>query len=189
MSRPTLTTLRWSAALLTGWIGWLGATAGDAPAISAGLDAAQRSEALVAHNRWRSRVGVPPLVWSEALAQSAARWAAQLDQGGQCQMEHSDAPDLGENIYWASPIRWSTGLVTVQGVRPGFVTDVWGRESADFQVELNACLPGKTCGHYTQIVWRTTREVGCAVRVCGAKDQVWVCQYLPAGNLFGEQPY
>ena len=109
-----------------------------------GLAEAQSTELLLAHNRWRSRVGVPPLVWSEGLAESSARWAARLDQGGQCGMEHSDAPDLGENLYWASPIRWSTGLVTVQDVRPGFVTDVWGRESADFQVEANTCTPGKT---------------------------------------------
>ena len=109
-----------------------------------GLAEAQSTELLLAHNRWRSRVGVPPLVWSEGLAESSARWAARLDQGGQCGMEHSDTPDLGENLYWASPIRWSTGLVTVQDVRPGFVTDVWGRESADFQVEANTCTPGKT---------------------------------------------
>ena len=154
-----------------------------------GLAEAQSTELLLAHNRWRSRVGVPPLVWSERLAESSARWAARLDQGGQCGMEHSDTPDLGENLYWASPIRWSTGLLTVQDVRPGFVTDVWGRESADFQVEANTCTPGKTCGHYTQIVWRSTREVGCAVRVCAAKDQIWVCQYRPAGNFIGERPF
>jgi pathogenesis-related protein 1 len=77
----------------------------------------------------------------------------------------------------------------VQEVRPSFVVDVWGRESADFQIEANACLPGRACGHYTQIVWRTTREVGCALRVCSAKDQVWVCQYQPAGNYLGQRPY
>jgi pathogenesis-related protein 1 len=172
--------LRWAALWLAGWTGLAGAAA---------LDAVQGREVLAAHNRWRTRVGVPPLVWSEALAQSSARWAAQLDQGGQCRMEHSDAPDLGENLYWASPIRWSTGLTTQQEIRPSFVVDVWGRESADFQVEVNTCNPGRACGHYTQIVWRSTREVGCALRVCGAKDQVWVCQYQPAGNHFGQRPY
>lgn len=154
-----------------------------------GLSASQRQGMLQAHNRWRAQVGVPPLVWSDALAQSSARWAAQLDQGGQCGMEHSDTPDLGENLYWASPVRWSNGLRTLQELAPAFVVDVWGRESADFQVDANSCRPGKTCGHYTQIVWRATREVGCAMRVCGAKDQVWVCQYLPAGNYIGQRPY
>lgn len=166
---------------------WLVGGAGLASA--APLDAGQSREALVAHNRWRARVSVPPLVWSDALAQSAARWAAQLDQGGQCRMEHSDTDDLGENLYWASPIRWSTGLTAQQEIRPAFVVDVWGRESADYQAESNTCPPGKTCGHYTQIVWRSTREVGCAVQVCGAKDQVWVCQYRPAGNYLGVRPY
>jgi pathogenesis-related protein 1 len=160
-----------------------------ATAAAVELDAAQRNEALAAHNRWRAQVGVEPLVWSSALAQSAMRWAAQLDQGGQCRMEHSDTPGLGENLYWASPLRWSTGLTTVQEIRSAFVVDVWGRESADFQVEASTCRPGRNCGHYTQIVWKDTREVGCALQVCGAKDQVWVCQYRPAGNQFGMRPY
>lgn len=153
------------------------------------LDASQRSETLAAHNRWRALVRVPPLVWSNTLALSAARWAAQLDQGGQCRMEHSDTPDLGENLYWASPLRWSNGLTSVQDIRPAFVVDAWGRESADFHVNSSTCRPGRTCGHYTQIVWKDTREVGCALQVCGAKDQVWVCQYRPAGNQFGMRPY
>ena len=154
-----------------------------------GLSASEREAMLQAHNRWRAQVSVPPLVWSDALAQSAARWAAQLDQGGQCGMQHSDVDDLGENLYWASPVRWNNGQRTQQEIRPAFVVDVWGQESADFQAATNLCRPGKTCGHYTQIVWRATREVGCAMRVCGAQDQVWVCQYLPAGNYIGQRPY
>jgi pathogenesis-related protein 1 len=177
--------LRWmvTAVCLAGW-------AGLAPA--AELDAAQRREALAAHNRWRARVGVSPLVWSEALAQSAARWAVQLDPGvpgGVCRMEHSDTPDFGENLYWASAVQWSNGQRTTQEVLPAFVVDVWGNESADYRADSGFCRPGRTCGHYTQIVWKDTREVGCALRVCGAKDQVWVCQYRPAGNYIGQRPY
>jgi PadR family transcriptional regulator len=44
------------------------------------------------------------------------------------------------------------------------------------------------CGHYTQIVWSNTREVGCGV----ARDsnrEVWVCNYNPPGNWIGERPY
>lgn len=39
-------------------------------------------------------------------------------------------------------------------------------------------------GHYTQIVWATTREVGCAT-ARGARFDVLVCRYWPAGNLMG----
>ena len=39
-------------------------------------------------------------------------------------------------------------------------------------------------GHYTQIVWPTSRRVGCATASNRSKD-VLVCRYLPAGNVVG----
>jgi len=44
------------------------------------------------------------------------------------------------------------------------------------------------CGHYTQIVWRDTKQVGCGV----ARDnrrEIWVCNYDPPGNWVGHRPY
>jgi hypothetical protein len=43
-------------------------------------------------------------------------------------------------------------------------------------------------GHYTQVVWRDTREVGCAI-ARGAKDDFLVCRYWPAGNWMGQLAY
>ena len=46
------------------------------------------------------------------------------------------------------------------------------------------------CGHYTQMVWQTSTKVGCAMAVCeDSQEQVWVCQYQPAGNWVGKKPY
>lgn len=154
-----------------------------------GLNAIQRQEALGAHNRWRARVGVPALAWSADLARSAVAWAAQLGQGGACRMQHSEDDAVGENLYWASAVQWSDGRRTMQDVQPAFVVDVWGRESADLDARSGRCRPGRVCGHYTQLVWRDTREVGCAMRVCESLEQVWVCQYRPAGNVAGQRPY
>ena len=36
-------------------------------------------------------------------------------------------------------------------------------------------------GHYTQIVWRNTRQVGCAL-ARGEEMDFLVCRYWPAGN-------
>jgi hypothetical protein len=44
------------------------------------------------------------------------------------------------------------------------------------------------CGHYTQIVWRASTQVGCGVATCGG-EEVWTCQYSPAGNMVGTAPY
>jgi hypothetical protein len=41
-------------------------------------------------------------------------------------------------------------------------------------------------GHYTQLIWPTTREVGCAVAK-GQGNDVLVCRYAPAGNVLGEK--
>lgn len=43
-------------------------------------------------------------------------------------------------------------------------------------------------GHYTQIVWRDTQQIGCAVARTAQRD-VLVCRYWPAGNRSGSQPY
>lgn len=148
-------------------------------------------EMLLAHNRWRSTVSVPPLSYSTELAASAQRWADHLMQTNQCQMKHS-APDgqYGENLYWASAIEWSNGKRELQKVSPKKVVDSWAGERADYDYAHNRCAAGKMCGHYTQVVWRTTTEVGCAVAVCGnTLEQVWVCQYRPAGNWVGRKPY
>jgi pathogenesis-related protein 1 len=39
------------------------------------------------------------------------------------------------------------------------------------------------------VVWRDTKEVGCAMAICANKSQLWVCNYYPAGNMVGKKPY
>jgi hypothetical protein len=44
------------------------------------------------------------------------------------------------------------------------------------------------CGHYTQLVWRTTKRFGCAKVEC-AGNVIVVCNYDPPGNVLGRTPY
>ncbi|MBO4329990.1 MAG: hypothetical protein J5820_05070, partial [Rhodocyclaceae bacterium] len=39
-----------------------------------------------------------------------------------------------------------------------------------------------TFGHYTQMVWNTTTEIGCGYKVCSGAIQM-VCNYNPPGNV------
>lgn len=39
-------------------------------------------------------------------------------------------------------------------------------EKKFYDYEKTRCMPGRVCGHYTQVVWATTTHLGCAVHVC-----------------------
>lgn len=148
----------------------------------------EQAEMVAAHNRWRQEARVPKLRWSASLAKRAQGWADQLKQN-QCAMAHSGSRDAGENLYWASPIRFSGGAAKPQQVSPMRVVDAWGSEKRDYDYAGNTCARGKMCGHYTQVVWRTTTDVGCARAVCDDHAQVWVCNYAPPGNWRGQRPF
>jgi len=147
---------------------------------------------VTAHNKWRADVGVTEkLSYSPGLAQAAQAWADSLKRTHHCQMRHSNLDGrYGENLYWASAMQWSDGRKEWQRVTPEQVVVSWASEKAHYDYDSNSCAPEQVCGHYTQVVWRTTRAVGCAMAACeDNKEQVWVCQYEPAGNWVGERPY
>jgi pathogenesis-related protein 1 len=160
-------------------------------ASSANAGAIDREAMLAAHNKWRAQVGVGELSYSPELEVSAQAWADNLKQTNQCRMRHSNPEGkYGENLFWASAMKWSDGRRELVKVKPEQAVDSWGSEKRDYNYAKNTCKPGKMCGHYTQMVWKTSTQVGCAMAVCpGSQEQVWVCQYQPAGNWVGSKPY
>ncbi len=158
-----------------------------------GLSSGQQEEILARHNHWREAVGAPGLAWSAELAAFAQEWADELSKRG-CEMEHRPrsgpfTQKYGENLSWASPTTWSDGRTEAQSISPSSVVDGWDSEKADYDYASNTCAAGKACGHYTQVVWAKSERLGCAMTVCADNDQVWVCNYDPAGNFTGEKPY
>lgn len=129
---------------------------------------------LAAQNAVRAAVGDPPLRWSNRLAGVARQWANHLVATGEFQ--HHLGDKYGENLY----------EMTGGTASPRQVVAAWADEARNYDLRDNTC--SGVCGHYTQIVWRTTRTVGCAV-ADGADRQVWVCEYDPAGNWVGYRPY
>jgi hypothetical protein len=132
---------------------------------------------LEAHNAARHAVGVPPLQWSARLAAVAQNWANRLQAAG-CPMQHSGTEAYGENLAWASG----------EHLTPAQVVGLWVDERPDYAPATGACIGGAMCGHYSQIVWRETRFVGCGIGQCGGAE-VWVCNYDPPGNYEGERAY
>lgn len=153
------------------------------------LTATEETEATTIHNKWRSTVGLPTIKWSSTLADAAQEWANTLKTNKACELAHSKAEGLGENLFWASPLMYSDGTKKIQAIAPIQVIDAWGKEVKDYSYSSNTCARGKVCGHYTQVVWKNTTEVGCGKAVCADNSQVWVCNYAPAGNYVGQKPY
>jgi hypothetical protein len=137
---------------------------------------------LAAQNRERQALGLEPLKWNQQLSQSAQQWADYLASTGR--FEHAPenrASPVGENL-WAG---------TKGYYAPEAMVDAWVREKRFFHVGVfpNNSTTGKVedVGHYTQLIWRDTTEVGCA-KATSAREDILVCRYLNAGNYIGERP-
>lgn len=138
---------------------------------------------LAEHNRERDRAGVPRLAWSERLAWDAQAWAHALAaQGGLRHASHSENRGAGENLWMGS-----AGYYPPESMIASFLEE---RRHYRPGVFPNVSHTGnwQDVGHYTQVVWRDTREVGCAV-ARGAGHDFLVCRYWPAGNWMGERPF
>lgn len=157
-------------------VAWTGAAQwrhfGEAQAASA--PSALASEMVAAHNAVRARVGTPPLTWSDRLAAVAQEWADGLLASGK--LVHSQNPNYGENLY----------EIEGAAATPASMVNRFADESKDYDYGSNSCRA--VCGHYTQVVWSDTKQVGCAV-ARGGRREVWVCEYDPPGNYVGKRPY
>ena len=127
---------------------------------------------------------LPQLTWDPALAVIAANWAAMCRDVDQPigLIDHNPGRSatyssyVGENIYGGA----SSAKAAV---------DLWMTEKPNYNLAANTC--NGVCGHYTQIVWRKTLKVGCAISRCPTlrfSDSI-ICNYGPGGNFNGERPY
>jgi uncharacterized protein YkwD len=147
---------------------------------------AARGEALLrttmihAHNRARRQYGSGPLIWNQTLAADARAYAVNLARRNR--FEHDPqfgrARKQGENLWMGTRTAYSYAemigaLVDERRMfRPGRFPAV--SRTGDWS----------HVGHYTQIVWPTTQQVGCATASNRANDYL-VCRYWPAGNIVG----
>ncbi|KAL4741065.1 CAP domain-containing protein [Aspergillus similis] len=135
-----------------------------------------RSSILRTTNAYRAAHNASNLSWNQTLADYARDWAKG------CRWEHSSGP-YGENLAYG--YRNASSAVTA-----------WGDEAALYDFSKPTGFTEET-GHFTQLVWKSTKEVGCAAVDCGLTDldddeerkraQGWyvVCEYMPAGNVVG----
>ncbi|KAB8349447.1 hypothetical protein FH972_023474 [Carpinus fangiana] len=132
-----------------------------------------RQSVLNSTNTYRAQHNATVVGWNNTLASFATTVA------GTCIFAHSGGV-FGENLVAG----YSDTTASV---------DAWGHE----RTEYNFATPGFTeqTGHFTQLVWKDTTTVGCAVKECngdykgeGSPAPGWflVCEYWPRGNVLGQ---
>ncbi|KAF7784468.1 hypothetical protein Agabi119p4_633 [Agaricus bisporus var. burnettii] len=128
---------------------------------------------LSAHNTVRAQHGAAPLTWSDELAGKAQQWADG------CKFQHSGGAlgRFGENL--------AAGTGDSYGIPQAIKS--WADEASDYDPN------NPQFSHFTQMVWKGTTQLGCAVQECSGifsssfgLAKFYVCEYNPAGNVLGQ---
>ncbi|KAL5012974.1 hypothetical protein ScPMuIL_011525 [Solemya velum] len=163
-------------------------TAASWPQDKKGFTDDERIAILNKHNDYRSipqATHMYALTWNDALEEQAQKYAEECQWGHSNVMDVGGFHNVGENLYA------SAGMTDVKG------TERWYDTEVDYYFPNNdTCLAGKECGHYTQLMWKDTYNVGCGISFCptlggtNANDMwYYVCNYGPAGNYVGDVPF
>ncbi|TLD31302.1 hypothetical protein PspLS_01874 [Pyricularia sp. CBS 133598] len=129
---------------------------------------------LTTHNRFRSEHSASDLKWNDTLADSSTSYLDDVATSSECEFEHSGGP-YGENLALGYP-NASAGVIA------------WGDERREYDFGKGEF--DESTGHFTQMVWKNTSDVGCGRKMCGggadgAGRWYLVCQYWPRGNIVG----
>ncbi|XP_032566829.1 peptidase inhibitor 16 isoform X2 [Chiroxiphia lanceolata] len=152
--------------------------------LSWSLSEEEKKIILDEHNRYRSQVSPP------ARAMMKLTWDMELEADAQshaekCIWEHEESGRHKENLFAMAPM-----------LELEFAVEDWNGEEKFYNLTTSTCVPGQMCGHYTQVVWSDTKQIGCGAKFCEKIEGIetenmhlLVCNYYPAGNVKGKKPY
>jgi uncharacterized protein YkwD len=158
------------------------------------LTQAQIDAFVNAHNEARSgnlnpppSPPLPPVTWDATLADVAFNYLSKCQ--GTTLSDHNanrtkDYAALGGKDYVGENIYASSG----KSVDPAAAVKSWMSEADDFDYDSPNL---SAAGHYTQVVWRTSVRIGCAIVNCPNMKYPnnVLCDYAPGGNVNGQKPY
>lgn len=129
-------------------------------------------DAFIAHNQYRLKHKVPTLKWNDDLCQIAQSYAEELANQNMLQQSNNQYRDeeLGESLYMCQG-----KLITGKEV-----TATWYNEKDEYDFDKGEF--NSNAGHFTQLVWKSTTDVGfgCAQSISGIYYAV--ANYYPPGN-------
>ena len=129
--------------------------------------ASENTELLKAHNAYRASHATPALTWSGDLARGAQQWASACTKKGdwlrpfaECLQRLRREPPWGNGAGFTGP---QSAVAS------------WYNESTRYKYDdpITSYTAGDTDSnkevrHFTQLIWRDTKQVGCGVAMCAA---------------------
>ena len=133
------------------------------------------------HNSLRAKHGVGKLIKDKKLEQFAQDTA--YDSLNAETLKYGDIYKNGEflgiNLYLGSG-----------NARTGkYVAEYWYSENYNYSYSTGKSRNGSPVSHFTQLVWKNTKKIGCAVAIgrwkIYSQSYYICCYYSPGGNLSG----
>ncbi|VDD80496.1 unnamed protein product [Mesocestoides corti] len=139
----------------------------------------ERDAILTFHSNKRERVKPPAsdmqlMTYSQELERSAFNWVSR------CKFQYPDSETYPE--YQGT----SMTVAMTGGSKPSIrnVIQSWFEEEKNYTYANNSCTGH--CGGYKQMIWATSNEVGCAMKLCDRLESdmpkpvyLVACQYKP----------
>ena len=135
-----------------------------------------QKSALDAHNKYRAKHHAGKLVLNQELCDIAQKYAQELARTGN--FAHSNGSfhgdNMGENLFACYGMK-ITGKM---------MTDDWYDEISQYDFNNPGYISGT--GHFTQVVWKGSKQVGFGFAQARDGYYYGVANYYPAGNFIGE---
>ena len=121
---------------------------------------------------------LPAVTWSDTVAASAQAWADELATTQNCGLRHESQNLYGEN------------LAAGTNLTPAAAVELWAGEEHLYSWSPSYSMADFNAGsgHYTQLVWRESVQIGCAIARCD-RSVVISCRYSPPGNVINQPVY
>ena len=135
-----------------------------------------QKSALDAHNNYRAKHHVGKLVLNQELCDIAQKYAEELARTGNFAHSGNSFHDdnMGENLFACYGMK-ITGKM---------MTDDWYNVVNQYNFNNPGYISGT--GHFTQIVWKGSKQVGFGYAQARDGYYYGVANYYPAGNFIGE---
>ncbi|XP_065915987.1 GLIPR1-like protein 1 [Dysidea avara] len=155
------------------------------------LTSQQKRLLLDLHNQARSNVtpiatNMEKMEWNDELAAVAQAYSAL------CIFDHN--PNRASQAPSFSSVGENLAISSGRGEDYQFLFTLWHNEHRNYDYNTGTC--SGVCGHYTQVVWARSNQLGCGVTLCttvegfsGTNAVNLVCNYGPAGNFIRRPPY